>query len=98
VECDICGAARTEPLTDHSYGANQLCSKCGYGDLLVGDVSGDGKVNMGDVSRVYAHTTGKTLLTDPKALAAADTNGDGKINLGDTSRILAHVRGTKLLW
>lgn len=98
VECDICGAARTEPLTDHSYGANQLCSKCGYGDLLVGDVSGDGKVNMGDVSRVYAHTTGKTPLTDPKALAAADTNGDGKINLGDTSRILSHVRGTKLLW
>lgn len=98
VECDICGAVRATPLSAHTFDANRICTKCGLEGHLIGDISGDGKVNMGDVSRVYAHTTGKTLLTDPYALAAADTNGDGKINLGDTSRILSHVRGTKLLW
>ena len=97
-KCNYCGLVRTEAFAPHSYGADHTCTKCGEKQLLIGDISGDGKVNMGDVSRVYAHTTGKTLLTDPKALAAADTNGDGKINLGDTSRILSHVRGTKLLW
>lgn len=98
VHCDICGAVRAKPLSAHTFDANRICTKCGLEGHLIGDISGDGKVNMGDVSRVYAHTTGKTLLTDPYALAAADTNGDGKINLGDTSRILSHVRGTKLLW
>jgi ribosomal protein S27E len=98
VHCDICGAVRAKPLSSHTFDANRICTKCGLEGHLIGDISGDGKVNMGDVSRVYAHTTGKTLLTDPYALAAADTNGDGKINLGDTSRILSHVRGTKLLW
>jgi ribosomal protein S27E len=98
VHCDICGAVRAKPLSAHTFDANRICTKCGLEGHLIGDISGDGKVNMGDVSRAYAHTTGKTLLTDPKALAAADTNGDGKINLGDTSRILSHVRGTKLLW
>ena len=97
-KCNYCGLVRTEAFAPHSYGADHTCTKCGEKQLLIGDISGDGKVNMGDVSRVYAHTTGKTLLTDPNALAAADTNGDGKINLGDTSRILSQVRGTKLLW
>ena len=98
VHCDICGAVRANPLSAHTFDANRICTKCGLEGHLIGDISGDGKVNLGDVSRVYAHTTGNTLLTDPNALAAADTNGDGKINLGDTSRILSHVRGTKLLW
>jgi hypothetical protein len=97
-KCNYCGLVRTEAFAPHSYGADHTCTKCGEKQLLIGDISGDGKVNMGDVSRAYAHTTGKMLLTDPNALAAADTNGDGKINLGDTSRILSHVRGTKLLW
>ena len=98
VECDICGAVRTDPRASHSFGEDLVCTKCGYKSQLLGDVSGDGKVNMGDVAKVYAHTRGRALITDPAALAAADTNGDGKINLGDTSRILAHITGKKLLW
>ncbi len=98
VECDICGAVRTDPLASHTMGEDLVCTKCGYLGLLIGDASGDGKVNMGDVAKVYAHTRGTSLLTNDRALAAADTNGDGKINLGDTSRILAHITGKKLLW
>lgn len=98
VRCDVCSTVRTDPLDGHTFDANRLCTKCGHKGYLIGDISGDGKVNMGDISRVYAHTRGTTLLMDADALTAADTNSDGKINLGDTSRILAHITGKKPLW
>ena len=98
VECDICGLVRTDPLASHTFGADRICTKCGHEGYLIGDASGDGKVNMGDVAKVYAHTRGTSLLTSNNTLAAADTNGDGKINLGDVSRILAHITGKKPLW
>ena len=98
VECDICGLVRTDPRASQTFGADRICTKCGHEGYLIGDASGDGKVNMGDVAKVYAHTRGTSLLTSNNTLAAADTNGDGKINLGDVSRILAHITGKKPLW
>lgn len=65
---------------------------------LKGDVTGDGKVNVGDTSRVYAHVKGTSKITDEYALKCADVSGDGKINVGDTSKIYAHVKGTSKLW
>lgn len=97
-QCDVCGTVRTTPLAAHSLNADRICAKCGQTVMLPGDASGDGKVTMGDVAKVYAHTRGTALLTDSNALAAADVSGDGKINLGDVSRIIAHVSGSKLLW
>lgn len=63
------------------------------GDVMKGDVNGDGKVNTMDVSRLYAHVRGTNPLSDEQ-LANADVNGDGKINTMDVSRLYAHVRGT----
>ena len=97
MECDICGAVRTEPLSKHAY-TNYQCTKCHLETKLLGDVSGDGKVNMGDVAKAYAHTRGTAPLTNGDALTLLDTNGDDKINLGDVSRILAHITGKKPLW
>lgn len=65
---------------------------------LPGDVTGDGKVNVADVSKVYAYVRDSSLITDEYALACADVNGDGRINVADTSMIYAHARGTTLLW
>ena len=65
---------------------------------LKGDVTGDGKVNVGDTSRVYAHVKGTSKITDEYALKCADVTGDGRINVGDTSKIYAHVKGTSKLW
>jgi hypothetical protein len=57
----------------------------------LGDITGDGKLNIGDVARIYAHIKGGTKLTD-YALACADMNGDGKINIGDTGRAYAILK------
>ena len=95
-DCDTCGKIRTEGLVPHSY-TNGVCI-CGHESKLPGDASGDGKLNMGDVAKVYAHIRGTVQLTNDNALTAADVSGDGKINLGDVSRILAHITGKKPLW
>ena len=65
--------------------------------LIKGDVSLDGRLNVGDTSKVYSHVKKTALLTDPIALFAADVTGDGRINVGDTSKIYAHVKKTSSL-
>lgn len=64
-----------------------------YGDDKVeGDVSGDGKVNMADVAKIFAHVRKKKVITDSEILLIADMNGDGKINMGDVSMLFKAVR------
>lgn len=65
---------------------------------LVGDVNGDGRVNIGDAARVYSHARGTSTITDPYGVACADINSDNRINVGDAARVYAHVRGTKPLY
>jgi hypothetical protein len=65
---------------------------------LLGDVTGDGRVNVGDTAKVYSHVKQTALLTDEYALACADVSGDGRINVGDTAKIYSHVKQTSLLW
>ena len=62
--------------------------------LRLGDINGDGKVNVGDVSRLYSHIRGVRLITDADALSRADVTGDGKINIGDTAGVYGMVRTT----
>ena len=64
---------------------------------LLGDVTGDGRVNVADTSKVYTHVKGGALLTD-YAFACADVDGNGRINVADTSKVYSHVKGSKLLW
>ena len=59
----------------------------------VGDTSGDGKLNMGDISRIYSHIRSTKLLTDDYALDCADVTGDGKLNVGDTAELYSRIRG-----
>lgn len=64
---------------------------------LIGDVDGNGKVNIGDVAKINAHVKGSSLLTDPYWLECANVNG-GKLNIGDSATLYAHIRGTKKLY
>ena len=63
---------------------------------LKGDVNGDGKINVTDVSKAAAHVKNIKSL-DSDAVSRADVNDDGKINITDVSKIAAHVKGVKTL-
>ncbi|SFC05078.1 dockerin type I repeat-containing protein [Ruminococcus albus] len=63
---------------------------------LKGDVSGDGKVNVTDITLIAAHVKGKKLLSEEKR-AKADVTGDGKVNISDITAVAAHVKGKRLL-
>ena len=65
--------------------------------LPIGDATGDGRVVISDVARVYAHVRKTNLITDEYQLKCADALTDGRINVGDVSRLYGHIRNiTKL--
>lgn len=57
-----------------------------------GDINGDGKVNVTDVSKAAAHIKGEKPLTADE-IKNADINGDGKVNVADLAKIAAKVKG-----
>ena len=60
---------------------------------LVGDLNGDGKVNVSDISQLYIRIREEA----PEAALRCDINGDGRVDVIDASRLYAHIRGTKPL-
>ena len=65
---------------------------------LLGDVNGNGVVNIKDCSRLFKHVNKTQLLTDAYALKCANTNGDSIVNIKDCSRLFKHVNKTQPLW
>jgi hypothetical protein len=65
---------------------------------LLGDVTGDGELDVADTGRVYAHVKETALITDEYILKCADVTGDGEVDVADTGRIYAHVKETNFLW
>ncbi|MCR5541626.1 MAG: dockerin type I repeat-containing protein [Ruminococcus sp.] len=65
-------------------------------NFAIGDVNGDGEINVTDILRIAAHIKHKIVLTDEQ-LKRADVNGDGNINVTDITKIAAHIKGKKLL-
>lgn len=63
-----------------------------------GDVTADGKTNLGDVARIFSHVRKNSPITDEYLLQCADVNGDGKINIADVSRVFAHTRNKNPLY
>ena len=59
-----------------------------------GDINGDGKVSVTDISQLAAHVKGVKALANE---TAADLNGDGKVSVTDVSQLAAHVKGIKEL-
>ncbi len=57
--------------------------------ILVGDVNGDGKVNVSDVSALINMIMGLTAMDQ----SAADVNGDGKVNVSDVSALINIILG-----
>lgn len=91
--CDLCDALIPHDCRDQNRdGSCDLCTRpC---ESVKGDLTGDGKVNTADVSKLYAHVKGSDVLTAETDLRCCDITGEGMINMADVSRLYAHVKGT----
>ena len=76
--CTVCGGTKTESIP-------------AIGRLL-GDVNGDGTVNITDMALVYQYLTGQTAFTDGHK-NAADVNRDGIVDVYDLQRLYEAVTG-----
>ena len=73
--------------TESVWSNIQQVTLVGGGDLpLVGDVNGDGEVNIGDISAIIDYILG--TATDSFNTEAADVNLDGEINIADVAAIV----------
>ena len=60
----------------------------------IGDVNGDGEINVSDIAVTAAHIKGLKPLTEEQQ-DKADVNDDGEINVTDISILAAHIKGIK---
>ena len=76
--CTVCGGTKTEPIP-------------AIGRLL-GDVNGDGTVNITDMALVYQYLTGQFPF-EAGHKKAADVNRDGIVDVYDLQRLYEAVTG-----
>ena len=108
------GSYRFEAVTSGSYTlkvtkachvADQWTLTVGTADVTqdvtiypLGDVTGDGRVNVADASKLYIFVKQDCALEDVGIDFNCDMTGDGKLTIVDVSKLYSHVRGTKLMW
>ena len=61
-----------------------------YVDAAIGDMTGDGKVNVRDVTAMQRHLAGLEELTDDR-LTLADVNTDGKVTIDDVTLLQRYL-------
>ena len=61
----------------------------------LGDVNGDGEVNILDYQRLYAHLDNSNALG--ANIARGDVNQNGEVDILDLQRLYAHLDGSNLL-
>ncbi|MBQ8967851.1 cellulase family glycosylhydrolase [Ruminococcus sp.] len=63
-------------------------------EITLGDINGDGDINVTDISICAAHVKSIRNIADDR-LAAADVNKDDDVNVTDLNLIAAHVKGIR---
>lgn len=61
-------------------------------EIFIGDVNGDGKVNIQDLMKLMYYISGMTDINE-NSKANADINKDGKINIQDLMRLMYYISG-----
>jgi len=62
-----------------------------YQAIIYGEVTGDGKINSGDLLRIVKHLNSTAIFDNPVILKAADVTYDSKINSGDLLKIVKYL-------
>lgn len=60
------------------------------GNVLKGDINGDGKINVKDWNKMYEYINETAELTDDE-FERGDVNNDGKVNGKDWNRLYEHI-------
>ena len=66
----------------------------GVSSASIGDINGDGSINIIDLARVQMHILNVKPLSGD-SLSAGDINGDGAVNIVDLARVQMHILGVK---
>lgn len=85
--CDGYGGTYKVSYDDAPVVPLRCTVKAGAGDALLGDINGDGVVNLSDVIALLNKVTDE----EDVALGVGDINGDGVINLSDVISLLGKV-------
>lgn len=64
---------------------------------LLGDIDGNGSVNMMDYLKAKQHSQNKNLL-EGYAFDCADVSGDGKVNMMDYIKLKQHAQNISSIW
>ena len=78
--------------TTFTYGKSGSDNPYADSKRILGDVTGDGVVNLSDTTPVLQKSAGQLALSG-ETLQAADANDDGVVNLSDTTPILQKAAG-----
>jgi hypothetical protein len=62
-----------------------------YTLILKGDVTGDGNINLSDISKIYNYYKGKTTLND-NFIKAAKVNDSDSLSLSDISKLYNYYK------
>ena len=83
------GSSYLELNTSDTGGATTITTNLGGSAVVPGDVNGDGRVNVSDVSALINMILGIT----PMDQTAGDVNGDGRVNVSDVSALINIILG-----
>lgn len=82
-------------LISTGYRVNVLFSNAEYEYTIIvmGDTNGDGSISVTDVSRLFQHYRGTTVMDEIYVLAG-DVEDDDEVKLNDVAKLFQYVRGT----